>query len=103
MAIAEGSRVRCIDASIKPEMIDFVREYMPNWVRKNGIYHIRQICHNDGIVDGYLLEEIFNLPAPCTVAGKTFFIEPRFATWRFVEEEEEVFEESMSLEEIMMN
>tara|TARA_R110000796_G_C14532918_1_gene432082 strand:- start:591 stop:944 length:354 start_codon:yes stop_codon:yes gene_type:complete len=90
MAITEGSRVKCINAEIKPEMIAFVIECVPNWLRKGQAYTIRQICTNDGIVDGYLLEEIVNPPTLCVVGGEEFYIEPRFATWRFAEEEEEV-------------
>jgi hypothetical protein len=95
MAIAEGSKVKCIDASIKPEALPFVIKYVPNWVKKGVTYTIRQICKNDGIVDGYLLEELVNPIVPCTIGSKTVLIETRFATWRFVEEEEIVQEEQV--------
>ncbi len=85
--------VLCIDDSISAEQMAFVMAHVPNWPRKGKKYTIRQICHNDGIVDGYLLEELVSPPAPCVIAGQQFFIETRFATWRFVETSDEVIEE----------
>lgn len=90
MAITEGSKVRCVNASVKPEMAEFKELHMTSWPTQGERYTIRQLCNNDGIVEGYLLEEIVNLPVECKVGTKTFFIEPRLATWRFAEEEEDV-------------
>lgn len=89
MAITEGSVVKCIDASVKPEQVAFVLKHMPSWVKKGQKYTIRAICQNGGIVDGYLLEEIVNPPCQLSEDLGGDIIEPRFATWRFAEEQEQ--------------
>lgn len=87
-----GKKVICVDSSIKPEMFIFVLLHMPNWVKQQKKYTVREFDDNDGIADGILLEEVVNPPIFVELVGKT--IEPRFATWRFREvAEDEVAEE----------
>lgn len=84
----------CVDDSIRPEMIEWQRNYCPNWVKKGEVYTVRLFDENDGIVDGILLEEIHNHPVMCVPFGR--LLEPRFATWRFRElETPEPVEESV--------
>jgi len=80
-----GKRVVCIDDSIRPEMIEWQRQFCPNWVRKNAEYTVREFDDNGGVVDGILLEELRNKPVLCIPFGRV--LEPRFATWRFREVE----------------
>ena len=92
-----GKRVMCVDDSIKPEMIEWQKQFCPNWVRKDAIYTIREFDDNGGIVDGVLLEEIRNKHVYCVPFNR--IMEPRFATWRFRELEtpdpiEELIEET---------
>lgn len=78
-----GTKVICVDDSVRPEMIEWQKEKCPNWVKKDQQYTIRLFDDNDGIVDGVLLEEIRNQPVLCVPFGR--LMEPRFATWRFRE------------------
>lgn len=82
-----GTKVICIDDSIRPEMVEWQRQYCPNWVKKDSKYTIREFDDNDGIVDGVLLEEVENRPVFLTKWNRV--IEPRFATWRFREMEDD--------------
>ncbi len=52
-----GERVVCVNASFNAE----TRPYMPCWIKKHAIYHIRGI-HKDPNIEGYgvYLEEIIN-------------------------------------------
>ena len=82
-----GTKVICVDDSIRPEMVQWQRQYCPNWVKKDSKYTIREFDDNDGIVDGVLLEEVENRPVFLTKWNRV--IEPRFATWRFREMEDD--------------
>lgn len=93
-----GTRVICVDDSIRPEMIEWQKEYCPNWVKKDEKYTIREFDSNDGIVDGVLLEEVKNRVIYLIRWDR--FIEPRFATWRFRELEEDVQDADMVEEEV---
>jgi hypothetical protein len=97
MAIGIGTKVRCIDDSIKPEALFGVIEHFPNWVKKGESYTVRELLNNDDIVDGLLLEEISNPAIFITLLNRKQ--EPAFALWRFAEEE--IQEEEYSIEEIM--
>lgn len=95
-----GTKVICVDDSIRPEMVEWQRQYCPNWVKKDSKYTIREFDDNDGIVDGVLLEEVENQPVFLIKWNRV--IEPRFATWRFREMEEgkqnaDVVEEEVEL------
>lgn len=57
-----GSRVVCVDASIKPHMADEIAKDFQQWVVKDQQYIIRDIFYNDGIVTSVVLEEIRNIP-----------------------------------------
>jgi hypothetical protein len=92
-----GTRVICVDDSVRPEMIEWQRQYCPNWVKKDAEYTIREFDNNDGIVDGVLLEEIENKPIFLIKWNR--LIEPRFATWRFREMEDDIQEADVSEEE----
>ena len=88
-----GKRYKCVDASIKPEAVEWQRAFCPNWVKEGETYTVRQLTDHDGIVEGVLLEEIVN-----PVAYNMFMdrpLEPHFALWRFAEthEAEESVEE----------
>lgn len=95
-----GTRVICVDDSIRPEMVQWQRQYCPNWVKKDEKYTIREFDSNDGIVDGVLLEEVENRVIYLIKWDR--FIEPRFATWRFRElegdvQDAELIEETLEL------
>jgi hypothetical protein len=94
-----GTRVVCVDDSMRPEVAEWQPKYCPNWVKLDAKYTIREFDDNDGIVDGVLLEEIRNPMVYLTKWNR--FIEPRFAAWRFREmEESESTEETVVSEEI---
>ena len=83
-----GKRYKCVDASIKPEAVEWQRAFCPNWVKEGETYTVRQLTDHDGIVEGVLLEEIVN-----PVAYNMFMdrpLEPHFALWRFAETQESV-------------
>ena len=73
------------------------------WVKKDQEYTIREVLNNDGIVTGFLLEEIHNFPCYFHLIKRNQ--EPAFATWRFrkIEKQElrlEVSEKTEKLETI---
>lgn len=78
-----GTKVLCIDDSIRPEMVEWQSQHCSNWVKKGTTYTIRHFDNHDDIVDGVLLEEVVNKPVYCVPFG--CILEPRFATWRFRE------------------
>ena len=86
-----GSKVKCIDDSIKAEEIFFVVHAYKQWVEKDQEYTIRAIFDNDGIVTGCVLEEIVNDPIPQKLLGGRMQ-EPAFRLSRFVECEEAAME-----------
>lgn len=87
-------KVKCIDDSIKPEFIIETVKYFKNWLVKGEIYTVFEIVENDGIVTGYILEELQNEPVYQPLLGREQ--EPAFRTDRFevvsYEEEEEIEE-----------
>ena len=93
-----GTKVICVDDSIRPEMVEWQRQYCPNWVKKDSKYTIREFDDNDGIVDGVLLEEVENRPVFLTKWNRV--IEPRFATWRFREMEDDKQDADVVEEEV---
>ena len=82
-----GSKVKCIDDSIKAEEFFMVIQVYKQWVKKDQEYTIRAIFDNDGIVTGCVLEEIVNDPIPQKLLGGRMQ-EPAFRLSRFVECEE---------------
>ena len=84
-------KVKCIDDSINPEFIIETVKYFPNWVKEGEIYTVFEIVENDGIVTGYILEELQNEPVYQPLLGRSQ--EPAFRADRFevvsYEEEEE--------------
>jgi hypothetical protein len=96
--IGVGSKVKCIDASIKAEELMFVTKAYRQWIQKDAEYTIRKIFDNDGIVTGCVLEEIVNGPIPQKLLGGKWQ-EPAFRLSRFVECEEAEME--VSIEELM--
>lgn len=78
-----GTRVVCIDDSMRPEIAEWQPRYCPNWVKKGATYTIRHFDDNDGIVDGVLLVEVHN--PRIFVVKFNRVMEPRFAAWRFRE------------------
>lgn len=93
-----GTKVICVDDSIRPEMVEWQRQYCPNWVKKDSKYTIREFDDNDGIVDGVLLEEVENRPVFLTKWNRV--IEPRFAIWRFREMEDDKQDADVVEEEV---
>lgn len=85
-----GSRVKCIDDSILAGKEEFVAAAYQNWVKNDEEYIIRDVFENGGIVDGIVLEGLYNLPIyqPLICAIQ----EPAFRATRFVELEEPVEE-----------
>ena len=95
-----GQKVVCIDDSIKPEAFLGTITNFQQWVKKDVVYTIRDILHNDDIVTGILLKEIVNKPVYIKLINREQ--EPAFATWRFRELEEEYLEETIE-EELVLN
>jgi hypothetical protein len=94
-----GSRVLCVNASIKADTFFGVIQNFKNWVEKDKIYTVREILDNDDIVPGILLEEISNPPVFIKLLGRTQ--EPAFAAFRFRElEDDKVKELEEELEEV---
>lgn len=94
-----GTKVICVDDSMKPEVAEWVTKHNINWVKKNEKYTIRLFDDNDNIVDGVLLNETTNNVLFLTKWNKS--LEPRFATWRFRElekNEEELEKETDELD-----
>lgn len=81
-----GSRVVCIDDSIKADEIFLVASVYKQWVKKDREYTIRQIFDNEGIVTGCVLEEVVNDPIPQKLLGGRMQ-EPAFRLSRFREVE----------------
>lgn len=85
----ETNRVICINDTIDPDKLSEVSRDFENWIKKDRIYTIREILDNDGIVDGYLLEEVHNFPKFMRLLGRVQ--EPAFSTDRFrIMKEDEV-------------
>ena len=81
MGFSVGDRVVCIDSSMQPEAVEELKRTVPNWVKKDEKYTIREIKTKRGIATGVLLEEIDNPVLYIKLIGG--FQEPAFAEWRF--------------------
>jgi hypothetical protein len=66
---------------MQPEAVEELKRTVPNWVKKDEKYTIREIKTNRGIATGVLLEEIDNPVLYIKLIGG--FQEPAFAEWRF--------------------
>lgn len=85
----DSNRVICINDTVEPDKLAEIKGDFENWIVKDRIYTIREVLKNDGIVDGYLLEEVYNFPKFMRLLNRVQ--EPAFATWRFrVMKEDEV-------------
>lgn len=78
-----GSKVICINDSIDAEKLVEISKDVPNWVKKDEIYTIREILDNDDIVTGVLLEEVSNPKLFFKIINK--IQEPAFGLFRFRE------------------
>lgn len=88
-------KVKCIDDTINPEFIIETVKYFPNWVKEGEIYTVWDILENDGIVTGYLLEELQNEMVYQPLLGReqeAGFRADRFDVISYEEEESEEFE-----------
>lgn len=81
MSFSVGDRVVCVDSSMQPEAIEELKRTVPNWVKKDEEYTIREVKLNRGIATGVLLDEIDNPVIFIALIGG--FQEPAFAEWRF--------------------
>lgn len=76
-----GDKVVCVDDSMQIEAVEELKRIVPNWVKKDQQYTIRDVKNNRGIATGVLLEEIDNVIVFISLLGG--FQEPAFAEWRF--------------------
>lgn len=76
-----GDKVLCIDSSVSPDKFQEIANDFQQWVTKNTEYTIREYVHNDGIVTGVLLQEIWNIPKYMRLINRTQ--EPAFGLFRF--------------------
>jgi hypothetical protein len=88
--MSPGTRVMCVDDTIKPEAFFAILENYQNWVKNGKIYTVREFLDNDEIVPGILLEEITNKPIFIKLLGREQ--EPAFGLFRFRELEENELE-----------
>lgn len=47
----QGSKIICVDDSIRAELMPTVIKYYKNWVIRNKVYTVREVVTNNGIVD----------------------------------------------------
>jgi hypothetical protein len=78
-----GSKVMCVDDSIKPGQLMFVGHAYPNWIKAGKLYTVREILPNDDIVPGIVLEEVINPLIYVHILGREQ--EPAFRISRFKE------------------
>lgn len=88
-----GSKVVCVDDTIRPEMIISIAKFYKDWVKRDKIYTIREVFQNEGIVEGVLLEEVRNKPIYIELIDKKQ--EPAFGLFRFRELQEDAMMESV--------
>lgn len=81
MSFNIGDRVICIDSSMRPEAVEELKRTVPNWIKKDEEYTIRDVKKNRGIATSVLLNEIDNPVIFFALIGG--FQEPAFAEWRF--------------------
>ena len=106
-----GTKVICIDDSIKSGQEGFVAKAYKNWVKVNTVYTIRGIFNNKDIVTGILLKEVVNGAIYIHLIDD--WSEPMFATTRFrelsydeleeTEKDVETILESIDIEELIIN
>ena len=87
-------KVKCIDDTINPEFIMETVKYFPSWVKKGEIYTVWDVLENQGIVTGYLLEELQNEMVYQPLLGRSqeaAFRATRFEVISYEEEESEEF------------
>lgn len=103
MRLKIGSKVLCVDDSIKPGKLNFVGYAYPNWIKVGEIYTVREILPNDDIVPGIVLEEIVNPPLYVHLLGREQ--EPAFRISRFRELDDQELaietEETVGIEELL--
>jgi hypothetical protein len=84
-------KVKCIDDTINPEFIIETVKYFPQWVKEGEIYTVYDVLENQGIVTGYLLEELQNEMVYQPLLGReqeAAFRATRFEVVSYKEEEE---------------
>lgn len=91
-----GTKVICIDDSIKEGKEEFVKYAFPSWIKEGKIYTVRAIVDNQGIVPGLLLNEVVN-PHIFIHLVKSVQ-EPAFRLDRFKELEDQHLSESLEEE-----
>jgi len=98
-----GSKVKCVDDSIKPGKLAFVGHAYPNWIKAGEIYTVREILPNDDIVPGVVLEEVINPLLYMHLLGKDQ--EPAFRLSRFRELDDQELaietKETVGIEELL--
>jgi hypothetical protein len=98
-----GSKVICVDDSIKPGKLAFVGYAYPNWIKEREVYTVREILPNDDIVPGIVLEEVVNPPLYVHILGREQ--EPAFRLTRFRELDDQELaietEETIGIEELL--
>lgn len=92
MGLKIGSKVLCVDDSIKPGKLNFVGYAYPNWIKAGEIYTVREILPNDDIVPGIVLEEVINPPLYVHLLGREQ--EPAFRLSRF----RELYDQELAIE-----
>lgn len=93
MSFNTGSKIICVDDSIRAEILPTVAKYYKNWVSRDKIYTIREVFQNEGIVEGVLLEEVRNKPIYIELIDKKQ--EPAFGLFRFRELQDDAMMESV--------
>lgn len=77
----KGIKVKCINDLIDLYKQEEIKKDFDNWIKKGVVYTVREVLHNDGIVTGILLEEVYNFPVYFKLLNRVQ--EPAFAKWRF--------------------
>ena len=93
-------KVKCIDDTINPEFIMETVKYFPSWVKKGEIYTVWDVLENQGIVTGYLLEELQNEMVYQPLLGRSqeaAFRATRFEVISYEEEESEEFKHTFDV------
>lgn len=81
MSLNKGDNVLCVNDSIDRDKSAEILKDFQNWVEKGRKYVIREVLHNDGIVVGLLLEDVWNMPLFIKLINRCQ--EPAFGTFRF--------------------
>lgn len=96
-----GTRVICVDDRKRKETIEELEKDVPNWVKSQKKYTVREYLDNDGIAPAILLEEVSNKPLFFKLLNR--IQEPGFAVWRFkeIEEDENEVEDESLIDELL--